>query len=190
MNVIIAGRFDTQEQGASALDALLREGFERDALTMFYVNPAGQHDIHPIGGDSDESPGARNAESGAVEGGGMGAVAGAVVGIAAVPLAGPAGAVAAAGAGAYAGSLAGAMKKTKDESEVEESAGGRDTSKITGRHAGVLVAVRLESDTAESRSQAISVLRAHSASDIEHAQGLIEGGNWVDFDPRDEVHLV
>ena len=189
MNIIIAGRFDTQDQGKSALDALQREGFTRDALAMFYVNPAGQHDISPIGG-FEESPGARDADKGAAAGGGVGAVVGAVVGLATVPVAGPAGVVAGAGAGAYTGSLAGALKQTNDESKVDESADGGDSQKMTERQAGVFVAVRLDGVTDKSRSLAIRALREQNASDIEHAQGQIEGGDWADFDPREPVQLV
>lgn len=190
MNTIIAGRFETQDQGKRAVDALQREGFKSDALSMFFVNPAGMHDSYPIGGDSDESPGAHDADKGAAASGGMGAVVGGAVGLAATPFSGPAGVIAGAGVGAYTGSLAGAMKVTNDESEVDEEADGSDTRKMTERESGVLVAVRLDSDTDQTRSHAISALRAQNALDIEHAQGRIVDGNWTDFDPLEAVQLV
>ena len=190
MNIIIAGRFETQDQGKSALDALQHEGFARDALAMFYVNPTGQHGIHPGGGDSEESPGARDADKGAAAGGGAGAAVGAAVGLATTPVVGPVGVAAGAGVGAYTGSLGGALKETNDESEVDESAAGGDTRKMTERQAGVLVAVRIDSDTDESKSRAIKALRAQNAADIEHARGRIEDGDWTDFDPREPVQLV
>ncbi|MFN3580682.1 MAG: hypothetical protein ACK4VV_09450, partial [Pseudomonas sp.] len=77
MNTIIAGRFETQDQGENALQALKQAGFGEDALSLFYVNPDGQHDIYPIGGDDDDSPGARDADKGAAAGGGVGAAVGA-----------------------------------------------------------------------------------------------------------------
>lgn len=190
MNIIIAGRFETQEQGKSALDALQNEGFTRDALAMFYVNPSGQHDMYPVGGDSDESPGARDADKGAVAGGGAGAAVGAAIGLVATPLVGPAGVVAGAGVGAYTGSLAGALKETNEESEVDENAAGGDNRKMTERQEGVIVAARIDSDMDESRSRAIKTLRAQHAADIEHARGRIEDGDWADFDPREAVLLV
>jgi len=190
MNNIIAGRFETQDQGKRAVEALQRDGFKRDALSMFFVNPAGQHDSYPIGGDSDESPGAHDADKGAVAGGGVGAAVGAAIGLATVPFTGPAGVIAGAGVGAYTGSLAGAMKMTNNESKVDESADGSDTRKMTERHSGVLVAVRLDSDTDEARSLAIKALHAQNAADIEHAQGQLVDGDWTDFDPREAVQLV
>lgn len=193
MSTIIAGRFELQDQGEEALRALEHAGFSRDALTLFYVNPDGQHDIYPIGGDDDDSPGARDADKGAIKGGGLGAAAGVAAGAAAATVAGPAGLAAAVGIGAYTGSLAGAMSETNKESEVDEAAQeGENTRKVTDRHAGIHVAVRVDGEKAPADAQvvAIRVLRGHTAKDVEHAEGLLENGTWKDFDPREVVHLV
>jgi len=37
-------------------------------MTLFYATQDGQHDIYPIGGDDDDSPGARDADKGALAG--------------------------------------------------------------------------------------------------------------------------
>lgn len=190
MNTIIAGRFETQDQGQQVLEALQRVGFQRDALALFYVAPHGQHDAFPVGGDQDESPGARDADKGAAAGGGAGAVAGAAVGLATVPLVGPAGLVAATAAGAYTGSLAGAMKKTNHESHADEEVAAADPVKVTERQAGVHVAVRIDSDENDPKTQAIRTLQQHGAVEVEYARGHIEDGNWSDFDPREAVTLV
>ncbi|MEH6499463.1 MAG: hypothetical protein V7751_08735 [Pseudoalteromonas distincta] len=193
MNTIIAGRFELQDQGEEVLRALRGAGFPRDAMTLFYVNPDGQHDIYPIGGDDDDSPGARDADKGALAGGGLGAAAGLAAGAAAAAVAGPVGIAAAVGVGAYTGSLAGAVNSTNEESEVDEAAEeGENTRKLTERHAGIHVAVRVDGEGAPDDGQAIAVstLQSHGAMDIEQAEGLLEEGNWKDFDPREVVHLV
>jgi hypothetical protein len=193
MNTIIAGRFELQDQGEEVLRALRGAGFPRDAITLFYVNPDGQHDIYPIGGDDDDSPGARDADKGALAGGGLGAAAGLAAGAAAAAVAGPVGVAAAVGVGAYTGSLAGAVNSTNKESEVDEAAEeGENTRKLTERHAGIHVAVRVDGAGAPDDGQAIAVstLQSHGARDIEQAEGLLEEGNWKDFDPREVVHLV
>lgn len=193
MNTIIAGRFELQDQGEEVLRALRGAGFTRDAMTLFYVNPDGQHDIYPIGGDDDDSPGARDADKGALAGGGMGAAAGLAAGAAAAAVAGPAGVAAAVGVGAYTGSLAGAVNSTNEESEVDEAEeDGEDTRKVTERHAGIHVAVRTDGPGApdDAQATAIRTLQGHAAMDIELAEGLLEDGNWKDFDPREVVQLV
>lgn len=193
MNTIIAGRFELQDQGEEVLRALRGAGFPRDAMTLFYVNPDGQHDIYPIGGDDDDSPGARDADKGALAGGGLGAAAGLAAGAAAAAVAGPVGIAAAVGVGAYTGSLAGAVNSTNKESEVDEAAEeGENTRKLTERHAGIHVAVRVDGEGAPDDGQAIAVstLQSNGAMDIEQAEGLLEEGNWKDFDPREVVHLV
>lgn len=192
MSTIIAGRFETQDQGEQALGALQKEGFASDGVSMFFVNPAGQHAIHPLGGDEDASPGSRGTDLGAVAGGGAGALVGAALAIAAapvtVPVAGTAGLLAGAATGAYTGSLAGAMKETSDE--VEDQGGEEYAGPVTDRHAGVCVAVRIDPDSETTRVRAVQALRDNHALEIEQAQGHIENGDWSDFDPREVVRLA
>ena len=102
MHTIIGGRFELQDQANAALAGLQQAGFPREALAAFYINPNGQHDTYPIGGDDESSPGARQSGTGAAKGGGIGAA------VAATPVIGPVGIAIGAGIGAYTGSLVGA----------------------------------------------------------------------------------
>ena len=73
MSRIIAGRFDATVNADAAIEALHREGFNRDEIDSFYVAPPGQNAMHPLGGDAPHaSAGSRFA--------GVGAIAGAIVG--------------------------------------------------------------------------------------------------------------
>ena len=117
---IIAGRVEVQEHAESIAGALEGLGISRDKISIFYVNPDGQHHRLPLGGDKPSSPGASDASKGAWAGSGIGAAAGAAAG----SVAGPTGAVAGAGVGAYTGSLAGAVSKTDKEAESADRASG------------------------------------------------------------------
>lgn len=189
MSTIIAGRFDTHEKAQEACASLQDAGFGQDAISLFFVNPHGQHDIYPIGGDEPASPGSEDSGRGALAGGGIGAAAGVAVGIAAAPVVGPVGAVVGAGIGAYTGSLVGAMKKTDKESEVGELADETPLKEeqLTERQAGMHVAVKV---TGDNRQEAVTVLRGHGAQELEEAQGELQNGEWVNFDPREAVKLL
>lgn len=189
MHTIIAGRFDTQDQADAALAALQRAGFPHDGLVAFYLNPNGQHDLYPIGGDVEESPGAHQSGPGAAKTGGIGAAIGAVAGAAVSPIIGPAGIAIGAGLGAYTGSLVGAVSSTDQTSEVDEQTGKPSAAQpeVTERMAGMFVAVRVDE---QSRQRAIDTLRAAGAADVEHAEGELSGGEWRDFNPRAIVQRV
>ncbi len=189
MHTIIGGRFELQEQADSALASLQQAGFPREALAAFYLNPNGQHDIYPIGGDDRSSPGARDSGMGAAKGGGIGAAAGAVAGLAATPFIGPVGIAIGAGIGAYTGSLVGAVSSTDSESDVDEQTGRPSATQpaLTERAPGILVAVRVDD---ESRQRAIDTLSTLGATDIEQAMGTLHDGHWQDFDPRAVVERV
>ncbi len=68
MKTIIVGRFSQQDEAESARRELLRAGFPAAEVSLFYVNPGGQHAIYPVGGDEDESPGTHDAKFGGCEG--------------------------------------------------------------------------------------------------------------------------
>ncbi|TMG82113.1 MAG: hypothetical protein E6H74_11585, partial [Betaproteobacteria bacterium] len=76
MTPIIAGRFETQTEAEHSVNALKREGFTEQDITMFYVNPPGQHGTFPIGGDREASPGATQAHGGAIQGAAVGTAVG------------------------------------------------------------------------------------------------------------------
>lgn len=80
MAQLITGRFDDVHQVERALNALADAGFEREDYGVFYVGPPGQHDRHPIGGDSLHDAGTTNSGTGAAAGAAVGAGAGIALG--------------------------------------------------------------------------------------------------------------
>ena len=142
MSTIIAGGFDVLADAEAAVRRLEEAGVSRDDLCRFRINPAGEHNALPAGGDRDASPGAKKASGGAGKGADMGAAVGLVAGAAATPFLGPAGLVAGAGVGAYTGSLWGSLK----EIDKERPAGHDDV-----RPAETLVAVNVDRDRPRSR---------------------------------------
>lgn len=189
MHNIIAGRFALQDQADAALAALQRAGFPQDGLAAFYINPNGQHDLYPIGGDDQSSAGARKSGVGAAKGGGIGAAVGAVAGVAATPAIGPAGIAIGAGIGAYTGSLVGAVSSTDKQSDVDEQTGQPSATQpdITERAPGILVAVRIND---ECRQDAIDTLTNFGAEDVEQTSGDLRDGHWYDFDPHAVVKRI
>jgi hypothetical protein len=197
MTPIIAGRFEQNGQAEEAVAALHRRGFNTEDVTVFFVNPPGQHATFPIGGDRDASPGAKHAQSGAMKGVAVGSAVGIGVGLAAAPLLGPVAVLAGAGAGAYAGSLVGALgdmeekpKAAKPDGEAVEPVAidGSPTNDARPRCGGMLVAVRAVEFA--KRVDAVNVLRAEGAHDIERTDGTWQEGKWVDFDPLKPLLLV
>lgn len=185
MTTLIAGRFSQQNQAENASAELMRSGFSARDMSLFYVNPQGQHDIHPVGGDEDESPGTHHASSGAVAGAAGGVGVGTLVGAATLPVLGPAGPLLGAAVGAYTGSLVGAlntMKKHEEHAEITERSEIKSSDDDAHpRKAGVLLAVAVA--TPEQRASAIEILGA-SALEVEEAEGELQNGQWTDFDPR------
>ena len=190
MNTIIAGRFDEQARAEQAMTVLATTGFQRDRIATFFVNPAGRHDLHGTTRDPGASAGAHHAGAGAAAGAATGAGAGAVVGLATMPVLGPVAALAGAGIGAYIGSLTGALEKTGDPvraaGEFANSEQSRDEA--PARKSGMFVAVGVSSSSEEAN--AITVLRAEGAVDVERAQGRITQSQWNDFDPLSTPALV
>ncbi len=181
MTTIIAGRFQTFDQAEEVAKALVNADFKQEDVSVFYVNPPGQHDATPIGGDHvDADPGAKESSNQAGTGAAAGGAIGLALGIAAtaIPVVGPAVAVAAAGVGAYTGSLAGGLS----------GAGESDELAPVPRRSGILVAVCGSDDHASQR--AIEVLGAEGAEDIEVADGTWRDGQWIDFDPVAPPRLI
>jgi predicted lipid-binding transport protein (Tim44 family) len=174
---IIAGRFDATVDADGAIEALRREGFAADEIDSFYVPPAGQNAMAPLGGDAPHaSAGSRFAGFGAVVGALVGGALGVLVGLAVDSRYGAVAVLFAAGVGAYIGSFLGTMRKVRasrpDEVSVEHPAepkGGR------------LVAVK--ADRPEADAAALKVLRDFRARDVGRAHGTWRNG-WKDFDPR------
>jgi len=188
MTTLIAGRFSQQTQAEDASAELLRSGFLMRDMSLFYVNPQGQHGIHPMGGDEDESAGTHHASAGAVVGAAGGVGLGTLVGAATLPVLGPAGPLLGAAIGAYTGSLVGAlnkMDKAEEQAEVAENTIADEDVQL--RKAGVLLAVAVV--TPAQREHAIQILSA-TALQVEETEGSLSNGHWVDFDPRVPIKTV
>jgi len=180
MTTIIAGGFDVYSKTQAAVERLRAAGIADENLCEFRVNPPGEHDRTPIGGDHQESAGAQHAESGAAKGGMIGAVVGAAAGVAATPLLGPAGIVAGAGVGGYTGSLVGSLSEVSSESQP-------DNEEV--RPAEALVAVNVGGGTV-SADGVILIFEECGARQIERADGVWTNGAWADFDPVRPPHLI
>jgi hypothetical protein len=186
MSLIIAGRFQTFPAAEAAAQRLFARGFVEEDVTLFFVNPSGQHARYPIGGDVGTDPGAQAAPKGAGRGVTIGAVIGAVVGAAVFALfkAPLLVSAIAAGVGAYIGSLAGAMSHTRASKPHSATS---HANQENARHAGVLVAVHV---SPESQTDAATILREAGGMDIERASGRWKQGRWSDFDPLQPPHPV
>ena len=119
MSMIVAGNFTTKIEADSAIEALLSGGIGADHVCVFAINPPGQHDSYPIGGDEDESRGSTEAGEGALKG----AAIGGAIGLGAGIVAGPVGMDGGAAVGAYVGSFAGAWNRMDDADVATESRG-------------------------------------------------------------------
>jgi len=182
MTMIIAGRFIRQDAATASMAQLVQSGFDPGQMTSFFVNPLGQHDRFPIGGDEDESPGTEKAGAGAATGALGGSGVGIAVGLATLPILGPGAVLAGAAVGAYVGSFVGALDN------MQPADLGGDTTSTTAtrlpaesRKSGMLVAVVAVAPN--QQASAIGVLRGAGATDIERAEGEIRNGEWPDFNP-------
>ncbi|RJF97186.1 hypothetical protein [Noviherbaspirillum saxi] len=184
MTTIIAGRFQEQTEVDDTLAELLHAGFSRDRVSTFYCNPSGQHALFPIGGDHNLSPGAKESGKSVA----AGAVAGAAVGVAATPILGPVGTVTGGLVGAHLGGLVGGLSGMKEKGDPGDHAEDMENA-VPMRHSGMMVAVAVPDD-GEYEDRAIDVLRSAGAMDIERAEGTIENGDWVNFDPVTPMNLV
>lgn len=177
MTHIIAGGLQQQEQVQDVIDELKRMAFSESAITSFYLNPPGQHNLLPLGGDREESPGAKESGTGSAIGIAGGGVVGAVVGLAGVPVLGFLGPALGAAVGSHVGSLIGSVAEMKEKGEAES--GGEN--KFEQRKSGMMVGVNVI-DAGEEQI-AIRVLRSFGANHIERSEGKIVHGDWPGFNP-------
>lgn len=179
MSTIVAGHFQLQAEAEHARSELMRAGFPEDRISAFFLNPPGQHDQTPIGGDHMISPGAKETPEGLVEGAATGGAVGAAIGLATSVVTGPVGPVVGGLLGAHVGSLF-SLSKMKDQGEGEE--GGISANQFEPRKAGMVLAVALDQPDEEER--ALDVLHRLGSHHIERAEGTIRNGDWTDFDPN------
>jgi len=190
MSLIVASRFTTFDQAEAAIDRLHSRGFVDEDLSLFYVNPGGQHARLPVGGDRHADPQARWASLGA----GAGAAAGALLGLVCaivfsvlfwrslLVLA------AAAGVGAYVGTLLGALWQTRGGGHGRRPDIGHDPDGTPkARESGVLVAVHVSPQTQQDAAHALGEA---GGTEIERANGRWQHGQWSDFDPTRTIEPV
>lgn len=183
MSTIIAGHFQLREECDRARQELVNAGFAADRISDFYVNQPGQHDLTPIGGDEVLSQGAKETPVGVVEGAATGGAVGLAIGAATSPITGPVGPIVGGLVGAHVGSLF-SFSKMKEAGESEE--GGENRTEQ--RKAGMLLAVAVQDAGDEGR--VLDILRRLGAHHIERAEGTVQDGDWVDFDPLSKPVLV
>ncbi|CAB3771099.1 hypothetical protein [Paraburkholderia solisilvae] len=178
MSLIVAARFTTFPAAEAAAERLFSKGFVEEDVSLFFVNPRGQHARYPIGGDANKDASSTDAPKGAGMGVTIGAVIGAVVGVGiftafAAPLLVS---VIAAGVGAYVGSLIGAMSRTRGGGKHAHA----EHVHHETRDSGVLLAAHV---TPETQPLAAQTLSDAGGTDIERASGRWQHGRWADFDP-------
>lgn len=169
MSIIIAGHFQLQEAALDACQAFKAAGFDQGRVTTFFNNPPGQHNVIPTGGDQAQSQGAKETPEAVAKGEVTGAAIGAAAGAATIPLTGPLGPVLGGLVGAHVGSL-------YSFSELQE----KDESGPPPRQSCMMVAVAVE---APDEARAIELMRQQGAEKVERAEGIVENGDWKDFDP-------
>ncbi|CAG9222262.1 conserved hypothetical protein [Paraburkholderia sabiae] len=181
MSLIVAGRFTTFPAAEDAAQTLFDHGFLGEDVTLFFVNPRGQHARHPLDEHAATptispapTPAMRRHHHAVT----IGAVAGAVIGVAvfAAFAASVPAVVIAAGVGAYLGLLVGKMTHTRSQPHEHHDVVHREM-----RNSGVLVAVHV---SPENQIEAARLLREAGGADIERATGHWQRGKWADFDPR------
>lgn len=178
MSKIIAARFNDLSGVKAVLAALPAQGFQQAEFQSFYVNPEGQHALHPLGGDAHSDEGAKHADKGAIRGAIIGGCIGLLAGIVAHLVLGNLIAVLAGAAlGAYVGSLLGALSKMRSGAKSRAT-----LEHPVEREPGQMVAIQVDRPGTESR--AIETLRRYGAHDIERTEGEWRAGDWKDFDPR------
>ncbi|ANJ87053.1 hypothetical protein [Pandoraea oxalativorans] len=180
MAMIVAGRFTTFDQANLVASRLYDRSFRPSDVSVFFLNPTGQHAKFALGGDVDADaaarPASRGAAQGVIAGGAFGLALGALLYVAVwrfwlVPVVGMM-------AGAYLGAFLGALRRMQSRERVSAKQAGM-------RDAGVILATHVSESTAGT---AIAVLRDAGAAEIEQANGVWEGGEWRDFDPVQHAH--
>ena len=186
MSLIVAGRFPTFAKAESAARQLFAQGFVEEDVSLFFVNPRGQHNraaadsLHtaPFSFDAASLNPLRHPGRGAI----IGSAAGAVVGVSLFAAFTPSlvVAVVAAGAGASVGALTGATVQARTQAAPPVGELVRHAVHHEMRESGVLVAVHA---TPATQVRAAEILDAAGALAIERASGRWRQGRWADFNP-------
>lgn len=175
MAMIVAGRFTTFEQAEAGARHLYARDFGPDDVSVFFLNPSGQHARFPIGGDVYADSAARPGGSGAAYGAAFGVIVGLVVGFVVYMFGWRYWVVwpAAALVGGYVGAFGGALRRMQGR-QIE----GLGT--LRQSDTGVMLAAHVTGETAGAVE---AVLRASGAANVERVDGEWVDGEWADFDP-------
>src|SRR5688572_18769158 len=148
MSKIVAARFNDLSGVKAVLAALPAQGFQQTEFQSFYVNPEGQHALHPLGGDAHSDEGAKHADEGAMRGALLGASIGLLAGIVAhLVLDNLIAILAGAALGAYVGSLVGALSKMRSGTRYRAT-----VAHPVEREPGQMVAIRVDRPGTETRA--------------------------------------
>ncbi|CAM8802310.1 hypothetical protein NCQ_01209 [Burkholderia pseudomallei] len=171
MSLIVAARFTTQRAAEAATQRLLDSGFVAEDVSLFFVNPRGQHAPRW----SERLPRAQHAATHSLDamqharhGTTIGAVAGAIFGVALFSLVTPSLVVAlcAAGVGAFLGGWIGGMMHKEDFTRTHVRELAHDAIHHETRASGMLVAVHVTADSQADAARARrSRRRRHRARD-------------------------
>jgi uncharacterized protein (TIGR02271 family) len=175
----IVGLFDTFADARGAVQALANKGFARDNISLAANDATGEY-AKSTTSSGDWSGTATGATTGAAVGGigglllGLGALA--IPGIGPIIAAGPlVAALTGAGIGAMAGGMIGALT---DVGVPEEEAGYYAEGV---RRGGTLVTINAEDHMAD---QAIEILAAHNAVDVEQRASAWKQSGWTGYSPQ------
>lgn len=189
MSLIVAARFTTQPAAEAAARRLFERGFVAEDVSLFFVNPRGQHARHASEHLSPAAVPPPDAHLHASRHTMIGAVAGAICGVALFALVTPSLVIAlcAAGVGAYLGAMIGRSVHLRDFSRQHLRTLRQDAVHHETRASGMLVAVHVTPDT--QRDAALALADA-GGQDVERANGRWQLGRWSDFDPTRAPTLV
>jgi len=192
VDTIIAARVQTQQRAQNLMAELQGHGIAAEDMQAFYVNPPGQHDLLPIGGDVEADAGTQESNAGQATGVAAGAAAGLAAGAiagAVIPPLAPIIAVALAGVGAHVGGMAGALNSTRpsDEEKHETETSTPDADAVGMRRGGMMLSVRV---VPSNEKVVVDALMAAAVEDLERAQGEWRDGQWTDFDPLSPPHKI
>lgn len=198
MSKIINGNFQDLDAAKRAVEDLLGMGFTADRTTCFSLtlrvpDPAKKTTTTPANDAPAEAELAAQAAlakeaPAAGEGALLGAAIGGAIGVAFALTAPPLAAAAALGIGAYGGSLYGALGGMAAADAKQAEAAAMLNHPEQHRQSGTLVAAVTNGDV--QLDSAKRILSSHGATDIELREGVLQNGQWLDFNPSALLQLL
>lgn len=199
MSKVINGNFQDLDAAKRAVEDLLSMGFSADRTTCFSLTliaertkKTGHTPANDVLSDADHAvqTGLEKEAPAAAEGALLGAAVGGAIGVAFALGAPPLAAATALGIGAYGGSLYGALSGMEaadaKATEAAEATAMKQTSHA--RQSGTLVAAVANGEV--QLDSAKRILQSHGATDIELREGILQNGQWLDFNPSSPLQLL